>query len=79
MKTIAMIMTLAAGVSAFALSASAENATIEAGTHMSKARPAAVLSGVTNDFQSGFLAPGNASGTASGKQPAWVVYGSTRQ
>lgn len=75
MRTIAMIMTLAAGVSAFALSASAENTTIEAGAHMSKARPAAVLSGVTNAFQNGFVA----LPATSGKQPAWVVYGSTRQ
>lgn len=75
MKTIAMIMTLAAGVSALSLSASAENATIKAGAHASKARQTAIVSGVTNDFQSGFVA----SGTASGKQPAWVVYGSTRQ
>ena len=75
MKTIAMIMTLAAGVSAFALSASAENATIEAGAHTSKARPAAVLSGATNDFQSGFVA----QAATSAKQPTWVVYGSTRQ
>ena len=75
MKTVAMIMTLAAGVSAFALSASAENTTIEAGAHSSKARQTAVVSGVTNDFQSAFVA----SGTASAKQPAWVVYGSLRQ
>ncbi len=75
MKTIAMIMTLAAGVSAFALSASAENAAIKAGADAAKARQSAVMSGVTNDFQSGFVA----SAATSGKQPAWVVYGSTRQ
>lgn len=75
MKTITMIMTLAAGLSGFAFSASAENTTIEANAHMSKSRPAAVMNGVTNDFQSGFVA----SGATTGKQPAWIVYGSTRQ
>jgi hypothetical protein len=73
MKTIATIVALAAGVSAFALTASAENTTIQARAHTSKASQSAVVSGLTNDFQSGFIASG------TGKQPAWVTYGSLRK
>ena len=79
MKTITTLLAIAAGVSAFAFSASAENSTKMATAHSSKAREAAVVSTIPNDFQSGFLATGTASGAAPGKQPAWVTYGSTRQ
>jgi hypothetical protein len=75
MKTIAMIMTLAAGLATFGFAASAENATKAAGARTAKGNQTVVLSGLQNSFQSGFL-PSSAS---SGKQPAWVTYGSTRQ
>lgn len=75
MKTISMTFALAAGLATFGLSASAENATKVAGARTAKVSQSAVLGGLPNDFQSGYLA----SGANSGKQPAWVTYGSARR
>jgi hypothetical protein len=72
MKTITSIIALAAGVTAFAFAASAENPTIEPNSSKAKAQ-SAVVSGLPNDVQSGFI------GSGSGKQPAWVTYGSLRR
>jgi len=70
-----MTLALAAGLATFGLSASAENATKEAGARPPKGNQSVVLSSLQSDVQSGFLA----SVASSGKQPAWVTYGSTRQ
>ena len=70
MKTLAMIMTLAAGLASFGLAASAENANKQ--PKQQTTRPAQA-STVTMTGTSAFLPMSDA------KQPAWVTYGSSRQ
>ncbi|MEZ5925814.1 MAG: hypothetical protein R3D57_15650 [Hyphomicrobiaceae bacterium] len=75
MRTIAMIMTIAAGLGTFALSAAAENATKEARLRPAPVAQAVMPASASTTTLSGFLA----NNAGAGKQPAWVVYGSTRQ
>lgn len=69
MKTIAMIVTLAAGLASFGLSASAENSNKQAAAPAAQAVPATMPASNASAFL-----PGSAM-----KQPAWVTYGSMRQ
>lgn len=67
MKTIAMIMTLAAGAASFGLAASAENSTKQPTFRSAHAAPMVLAPGT-----SAFLPASPA------KKPAWVTYDSTR-
>lgn len=68
MKTIAMIMTLAAGMASFGLAASAENSTKQPTFRTAQAAPVTMPAAATSAFLP----------ASSGKQPAWITYGSTR-
>lgn len=68
MKPIAMIMTLAAGLTSFGLAASAENSTKEPTFRSAHAAPATMPMSGTSAFLP--MTP------TQGTQPAWVTYGS---
>lgn len=68
MKTITMIMTLAAGIASFGLAASAENNTKQPSFYKQAAKPAPSMAGTAA------FVP-----TAAANTPAWVTYGSVRK